>query len=404
MARGDADSEYEVLTTPAGEELLSEVARVPSPGPSELARWRRVASPELVTAAVRLSTTRRRAASKFSRAAEMWLEPVGFEQATAELVAKAKARRFGSNLVVDFCAGIGGDSLALAAEGKVIAVDSDPGMCRRIAWNAEVYGVGGNLLPVQSKAETLPLPTGAFVHVDPDRRAGDSKKGRARLLQDYVPSLEFLGSLPNRSPGGAVKLGPASDFEESPEFSAWEIEIVSLGGECKEATAWFGELATCRRRATCLPQGATWTEKDGPGGRSAPSREVSRWIYDPDPSLSRTRLLDSFVLAHDLARVAPTIDFLTSEAFVTSPFLASYEVIETAPVDRKALRRLIARHQVGVLDIKPRGGLNVKPEELRKELKLEGPNRATLFLWGGHVPSQAVLARRWAGEDDALKP
>ena len=45
----------------------------------------------------------------------------------------------------------------------------------------------------------------------------------------------------------------------------FEIELISLRGECKEATVWFGELASCRRRATRLPEGVTWTDRDGRG-------------------------------------------------------------------------------------------------------------------------------------------
>ncbi len=399
MGRGDADAEYWILATDEGQRLLREVEQVKSPGPALLSRWRRDATPEQVAAAIRLSSARTRGTSKFSRAQEMWLDPVGLEQATAELVARSKALRFASELVVDLCAGIGGDTIAFAHHAAVVAVDSDHGMCRRTQWNAQVYGLADAVTPVQAKAESLKLPAEALVHIDPDRRARPVQQGRARRVEDYAPGIDFLGGLPQHCRGGAVKLGPASDFSDVHSFASWEMELVSLRGECKEATAWFGELVTCRRRATVLPHGATWTDEDGPTNELAPWTTVDRWIFDPDPTLSRARLLDGFAVAHSLRRVAPAIDFLTAPAPIDSPFLSSFEVLETAPLDIKSLRRLVARHELGTLEIKTRG-VSTRPEELRRDLRPEGPNKGTLLIWKGESSAQTVLARRRESASD----
>ena len=166
--------------------MLAEVASVRSIRPADLARFRNLAPPEAVAAAVRLSMARRKAAEKFERGERMWVEATGVEQSTAEPVARHKAARFGScPLVVDLCAGIGGDAIALAARSQVLAVDLDPGMCRRIRWNAAVYDVGDRVLAVRSRAETFAIPRGAWVHLDPDRRAVGDR--RARALEDYAP-------------------------------------------------------------------------------------------------------------------------------------------------------------------------------------------------------------------------
>src|SRR5947209_6522715 len=208
----DADAELHVLTSESGTRLLDEVARVATPLPADLARWRRDAPAALVAAALRLAEGRRRGGAKFLRADRMWFEPRGVEQATAEAVARHKARRFAGQprWVVDLCCGIGGDSLALAAGAGVLAVDADEGMCRRCQWNAEVYGVGSRVQAVRARAEAMHLPDGSLIHVDPDRRARDGP--RARRVGDYTPGLDFLRSLPARCRGGAIKLGPASDF------------------------------------------------------------------------------------------------------------------------------------------------------------------------------------------------
>ena len=84
-----------VLTTEAGRALLVEVAAVARPGRRTWPGGGSGRSGEWVAAAIRLVEGRRKGAAKFDRADRMWFDPVGVEQATAEAVARHKARRFG---------------------------------------------------------------------------------------------------------------------------------------------------------------------------------------------------------------------------------------------------------------------------------------------------------------------
>jgi hypothetical protein len=388
--------ELKVLTTVDGHALLTEVQSVARPGPSDLDRWRKSHSPEWVSAALRIAEGRRKGATKFTRADRMWFDPVGVEQATAEAVARHKARRFADagKWVVDLCSGIGGDALALGDRCQVMAVDVDVGMTLRTAWNAGVYEVD---IPVQSmtgRAEDFEIPYGALVHIDPDRRAGG--RPRAKGLADYAPGLDFLRHLASSSRGGAFKLGPSSDFEAHFDRPEFEIEVVSLGGECKEATVWCGDLATpgMRRRATCLPSGATWTDQDGPSGEIRTTGPLQAWAFDPDPALVRSGLLDGFAIRHGLRRIAAGVDLLTGPSLVVTPFLTAFHVVEAFPLDLRVLRREVAMRGLGPLEIKTRGTATT-PEAYRAKLRPQGPNPATLLLISGHPgPSRAILARR----------
>ena len=392
----DVEAEAWVLQTDAGRALLAEVAAIARPGPADLMRWRRGADVDRVAAAVRLAEGRRRGVDKFARAGAMWLDPVGLEQATAEPVARHKARRFaesGATLVVDLCSGIGGDTLTLAEFATVLAVDLDPGMNRRARWNAGVYGVESRVAPIRARAEDFARPAGAFVHVDPDRRAVPGRS-RAKDLQDYSPGPDFLRWVAREAPGGALKLGPASDFESLCKGPEFEVELVSLGGECKEATAWFGELVTCRRRATRLPGGASWTDRDADGpARMAPIAPPLAWAFAPDPTLGRAGLLDGFARAHGLARLAAGVDLLTGPARVDSPFLAGFEVAESGPLDLKRLASRVLELGLGPLEIKTRA-LDLTPESVRARLRPISGRPATLLLIGGPGPALALIAFR----------
>ncbi len=386
----EADTEAWVLTTEAGRDLLAAVAAVAVPKPADLTRWRTLATPEQTAAALRISQSRRRGAAKFSRADRMWFASTALEQATAEPVARHKARRFSGQTMVDLCCGIGGDTLALASMGNVLAVDTDQGNLRRALWNAGVYQVESHIAAVRARAESFVLPRGAWVHIDPDRRAGSR---RARDLEGYQPGLEFLHDLTRKSPGGAIKLGPASDFSEHFASLEFEIELISLGGECKEATVWYGEAGTCRRRATRLPEAVTWTDDDAPAGQFAVAGPVLRWVFDPDPALIRAGLLDGFATSHGLTRVVDGVDYLTAPDRVDSPFLAAFEVIASLPLDLKRLRHEVASRGLGPLEVKTRG-IALSPEQVRAHLRPPGGVPATLLLAGGKGSPKAILARR----------
>ncbi|WP_435009765.1 class I SAM-dependent methyltransferase [Tundrisphaera lichenicola] len=395
-AMNKVECEAEVLTIEAGRALLAEAAAIPRVRPSDIARWRKTTPTGWGAAALRLIEGRRKGAAKFTRADRMWLDPVGVEQATSEVVARHKARRFDRSPVVDLCSGIGGDSIALANSGLVLAVDLDEGMGRRAAWNAQVYDVSDRVLPIRARAEVFPIPAGARVHVDPDRRATGSS--RARSIRDYAPGLEFLRDLPGRARGGAIKLGPASDYESHFGGPNFEIEIISLNGECKEATIWFGDLADpkVRRRATSLPSGTTWTDLDAPSTSWQVEGPLDAFVFDPDPALTRSGLLDGFALAHGLHRIGSGHDLLTGPRPVGSALLATFEVVEDFPLDLKILRRVVDERGLGPLEIKTRG-LDISPEVYRSVLRPSGPNPATWLLIAGRSgPGRAILARRGA--------
>ena len=395
-----AAAEFAVLRGEPGRALLELVAAVAQPGPADLARWRKSADADLVAAAARIVTARRKGRAKFARADRMWFTAKGLEQATAEAVARHKAARFApagpGGTVVDLCSGVGGDALAIAALAPVVAVDLDPAMAARTRWNADAYDVGDRVRAVAARAEGFAIPPDARVHVDPDRRATSARKANA--VAEYAPGLDFLRALARAARGGAIKLGPASDFAAHFGGGGFEVEVTSLGGECKEATAWFGDLAGpgVRRRATALPAGATWTDRDDPDPAAGPvaAGPLDAWVHDPDPALARAGLVDGFARAQGWHRIEAGVDLFTGPSPSASPLASSFAVAAEFPLDARTLRREVAARGLGPLEIKTRG-LATSPEAYRAQLHPAGPHPATWILIAGRAgPGRAILARR----------
>src|SRR3954447_9653044 len=106
-------------------------------------RLRRDWPAALVAAASEQAELRSRATAKFSRAAAMLLTRDGLEQATGEVVARHRARRFTGvdGTVLDLCCGIGGDLTVLGSvvAGRVTGVDRDETHAVCAAPNAQTY-------------------------------------------------------------------------------------------------------------------------------------------------------------------------------------------------------------------------------------------------------------------------
>jgi hypothetical protein len=348
---------------------------------------RREFSDELVRAAITLVELRRKGEAKFSRAAEMWFDRVGLEQATAEPVARHKAKRFAGR-VWDYCCGIGGDALALADGCEVVAVDADPAACLRTTWNAEVYGVAQSLPVVCADVERLHVPRRNLVHIDPDRRPGG--RGRVGRVEDCRPGLPFLLDLTRTFAGGGIKLSAAANFMG--KFPGAEVELISLAGECKEATVWFGGLAGKESfRATVLPAGETLA--GNPLDALSEVAPLGEYLYDPDPAVVRSGLVDLAAEQLALWRLDEAEEYLSSDQSVASAFVRRFKVLAELPNNERAIRNYFRESGFGQVEIKCRH-VPIAVEAVRRKLPLAGNRPAVLIFAKLGGKTRAVVGVR----------
>lgn len=343
---------------------------------------------EMVVAALTLQDLRRKAAAsaKFTRADQMWLTPTGLEQATSEPIARHKAQRF-NGTIWDFCCGIGGDSLALAERCDVHSVDLDPAMCLRTEWNAEVYGVHERVHTVVVDVSQLSERDG-LLHIDPDRRPGGQQ--RMRRIEDGSPNLDVLRTLISEFRGGAIKLSPASNF--GGKFANVEIELVSLHGECKEATIWFGELAGDQPfRATSLPSGETIAAE--PLSARVDITLPRAFVFDPDPAIVRAGLLDVLAERLQLTRLDDAEEYLAGDESLRSPWLQTFRVLEVIPNNDREVRAACRRCDFGSVEIKCRH-LPIEVERVRRKLPLEGSKAGVLIFARVLGKAQVIVCER----------
>ncbi|MHC4947455.1 MAG: class I SAM-dependent methyltransferase [Planctomycetota bacterium] len=381
---------WEELMGSAAAPLRAEAAACDPGSVGDVARLRRRWSPPLVAAALELAEARRRARRKFPDHPELVADPVGVEQATGERVARHKAGRFaalGAGRVLDLCCGIGGDAMSLAAVADVLAVDRDP----LRTW---MTGRNARCETRTDDVESMPI-RGEVLHVDPGRRTVEGgTTRRAWRLEDCRPGPDVLRRLLADNPDAAVKLGPGADLDALPGAGESEVELVSDGGRLVQAVLWTGRLARHpgHRSATRLPEGATLHGRPAPPPPRADPR-FGPFLYVPDPAVERAGLLGALCARTGLAAPHPPLGLPAGDAPVDSPWLTRFDVLHEMPWRPDRVRRWLADHGAGVVEVKTRGRA-VDPDTVQARLRGDGPRRLTVFVLRVDRRIRAVVAER----------
>lgn len=310
---------------------------------------------------------KRRALAKHPDGDRWWWTAEALEQSTPRPVAAHHARRFaGCGTVLDVGCSVGGDLVPLAAHARAVGVDLDRARLLLAQANAEVAGVDVGL--AQADATTL-RPTGA-VFADPARRA----RGRRGFdPAGWSPPLDVVLGWPTTALG--VKVAPGIDYDAL--AADVEVEVVSLGGDVKEAVLWGGALRTgAHRTATLLPSGASLAS----AGAAPPGvRPSGRFVLDPDGAVVRAHLVAELCALLGGWLLDATIAYVTADEVRPTPYGRWFEVHEVLPFSLKGLREALRARDAGNVVVKKRGTA-VEPETLRRQLKLRGSREVTVVL------------------------
>lgn len=398
-------SAFEALLTDTGREVLANVdpeaaARDPLTAASRLRQDPRVAAlapglpvSELVNALMTQVSLRERGRSKFGDLARrMFFTPQGLEQATRRTVAGHRAERmagFASQLADgacagDLCCGIGADLLALAERGVAVeGVDADPLTAAVARANIGALGLDGLARVREGDATATTRGRFPLLFCDPARRGG---RGRVFDPAAYSPPWDAAIGLARDAEAACLKAAPGIPHEELPQDAS--AEWISVDGELKEATLWFGALADgCRRRATVLHEREGLLAREGavahldadPGAGPAPVAPARRYLYDPDPAVVRSHLVAEAAARVEGSLLDERIAYFTADRAEISPLWRVLEIVEVLPFSLKRLRSAVRALNAGTVTIKKRGSA-VDTEKLRRDLRASGPEAVTVVL------------------------
>ena len=386
---------------------LTALSDLAADGRSELQQLndlRKTLPPERARLIVEQVALRRRAVAKFGpAAARMYFTSVQLEQATDSDIAAYKAERFQQGgeqrTVHDYCCGIGGDLIALAARGPAIGWDLSP-IARLLAEkNLEAVDARGTVH--DADVASLTPSANERWHVDPDRRT-DGR--RSTTLEHHSPGPEVIDRWRSSAPDGAVKLAPASDPPVAWQHEG-ELEWITSQRECRQLVVWFGQLAITpgQRRATVLISRQNSDAVDSlpfsssfvgaPDDHCSTTDEPGRFLFDPAPSIIAAHLLGAIAQHHDLRSLGAGGAYLTGDSPLAESLLAEFEIQESMPLRTPAVAQWLAARHVGRVEVKKRG-VTIDPEKFRRDLKLRGDNEATVILTRAGKRQLAIIAKR----------
>lgn len=376
---------FTALFTDEGAALLASLREYdPAQELAVATRLRRTYPTELVSAALAQARLRQRAVPKFGAddAYRMFFTPNGVEQSTRKSVAEYRARRFaelGVRSVADLCCGIGGDATALARAGiSVLAVDRDPLTAEVVRANSRrpraeqpdrgaVHGCGGGRHGLVRRCL---------------RRPGTAWRPRPDLQPRGVLTAAVLGCRRGGRPPGVRRVAPGSGSHQDrsrhparddPRQRRGRVDLRRRRRQGSGALVRHGSGA---RRATLLPSGATLT------GRGLPNpavRALGRYLYEPDGAVIRAHLVAEVAEELGGGLIDETIAYVTADELRPTPYARAYEITDELPFGLKKLKALLREREVGNLTVKKRGSA-VEPEEVRRRVKPQGPNAATVIL------------------------
>ncbi|MET9199893.1 class I SAM-dependent methyltransferase [Gordonia sp. NPDC003585] len=324
-------------------------------------------------------TCRRRARGKLRGADDLLLSDEALQQATNSVVAEHRAAeiaaRFPDAVVHDITCSIGAELIELercAGIRGVIGSDLD-----RIRLAMAQHNAPGATLLV---ADALtPTSTADVVLADPARRSGS---GRVfRLDQLAPPLLDLLTNYSGRTL--IVKCAPGLDYSMLRNRFGFdgEVQVTSLDGGVREAVLWSGPGMEPIRRATVLRTEAeglvTSDEVTDREPDDVPVGDIGEWIVDPDGAIVRAGLVRHYAYRHGLGLLDPQIAYLTGDSVPAGE--RGFRIVEQVGIAEKALRKALAAHDCGTLEILVRG-LDVDPDRLRKRLKLKGSRPLSLVV------------------------
>jgi hypothetical protein len=372
---------YAWLLSPDGLALLERVIALTEQGIPDLriAEQLRASSPaDRVALAMTQRDLREKARAKFGQADQLYFTREGLEQATSDRIATHRASRFHSRRdVIDLCSGIGGDLMALSLLPGVedlAAVDLDPVHLMLAAANVAAIAPRQTIRTIQSDVRDVDLSSFDGVFIDPARRSAAGRLGG--ILSE--PPLEWAISLAEGGRAVGIKTAPGIPHHLVP--AGWELELIAIGPDLKEAVLWSPAFAESRRTATVIGSETTHQLREIPGAPvSLTIPNPGQWLIDPNPAVTRAGLVEDLARQLGAMKIDEEIAFLVGNGPIETPLARALPIIEALPWHEKHLKSRLRELDAGAVDIRRRG-LAGDVDKITKRLRGKGSRRLAIAM------------------------
>ena len=289
--------------------------------------------------------------------------------------------------------GIGGDSVYLAREFVFQGYERDSARAHLATQNIRRLSPEAENAQVHAESASVSQLSGEMLFVDPARR----NEGRKFHPEDWEPPLSTLTNLPHFRTV-VVKAAPGLPSDSVPD--GFEVHFLSHQGHLKEAMLLRTESLAPRRHAWLWRQQTPHPLHLEGEMLLAPVRppKAGEFLLNPDPALVRSGLLGQFCLPLEAGLVHPKIAYISASKPNASPWVDSFRVLETAPLNWKRLEQAIGSLDWSDFEYLGRGVPFSQGEVLTKlkkgKKKLTGSQRGSLIIYRSDNDYQVLIAER----------
>ena len=305
------------------------------------------------------------------------IPPRAFEQSSSE--ESANIKNIGGGTLLDLTCGLGIDVMHFAERfERVVTLERDEALAKVVRYNFALLGIENVDVITTSAEEYVATTTEHFdwVFADPDRRSAEGKK-MVRMEDcspDVISLMPRLREIANRV---GLKLSPLFDVDEAFRLlPCSEVEVVSIGGECKELNIYTGARHDVLRVVVAGLGSWEFTPEDMHVAPSAESIDVERakYLIIPDVALQKARVA--------IAAFKPYAQIWSNNGYAIAEELPE----EVLPAKVYAIER-IERYNPKQLKREFKG-VGVEILKRNTTLSVEGVRRAT----GMRAGSERVMA------------
>ena len=274
-----------------------------------------------------------------------------FEQSSSQQCAAAK--RIEGESLLDLTCGLGIDAMSFARKFKrVVAIERDEVLAEVVRENLRRLNIA-NIEVVTSSAEDYLASCNEhfdWVYADPDRRTAEGR--RVVRLEDCSPNmLELWPAIERISKRVAIKNSPLFDVDEAFRlFGDCSVEVISLGGECKEVMIYV-DGAEPRLVAEAVGVGRYEVSRDEALKASLSSHDFAaeeyRYLIVPDVALQKARLTASALQGK--ADIWSNNSFGFARQKTEGVLGRTEKIISVEEYDSKALRRELKGKGVDIM-------------------------------------------------------
>ena len=274
-----------------------------------------------------------------------------FEQSSSQQCAAAK--HIGGESLLDLTCGLGIDSIAFVQRFKrVVAIERDEVLAEVVRENLKRLNIT-NIEVVTSSAEDYIASCNEhfdWVYADPDRRTAEGR--RVVRLEDCSPNmLELWPTIERISKRVAIKNSPLFDVDEAFRlFGDCSVEVISLGGECKEVMIYV-DGAEPRLAAEAVGVGRYEVSREEALKATLSSHnftaEEYRYLIVPDVALQKARLVAAAL--NGKADIWSNNSFGFARQKTEGVLGRTEKIISVEEYDSKALRRELKGKGVDIM-------------------------------------------------------